>query len=269
MSRVAQISKFKVILLDLNANLCDCWSSALLEFNNKLNRYSTPIFKYKGQLNYDQLIKNDTCTTTILSPGNSVGYMNGGFDKALARWFSSNSSWEDTETHVQSSLLWKYHGYLSPTNANLVEFNTPEFYKNSKAWNLTNANSILHLPTMRVPRKLFGDAEKHESDALSLEMLRYVYDCTWEILTKYSLINTLILTGIGSGYGGIPEPLVAKAMISAITIYSNSKLSDIDKALYSLKFLKEDFRSLISSDDSSYIDSREFDPLKDPLYKLY
>ncbi|GME82020.1 unnamed protein product [Ambrosiozyma monospora] len=126
---------------------------------------------------YEQHMKVNQCTTTMVSPGNSIGYMGGGFDKALAELFSPTGNpdnWKDTEVAVQSNLLDGYKGYLTPTNANLIEFKTDSFFQNSKAWNLLSANSILHIPTMRVPRRLYHGPED------TLEIFDWVWYRIWQ-----------------------------------------------------------------------------------------
>lgn len=300
------IKKFRIVLLDLNKSICDAWTKSVHDFNK--TAYSTknlvwfdvpveihvhngsfaslaeelklqPTLKCEGQHGYHQQISRNYATTTILSPGNSIGYMGGGFDKALANLFShGNFGWKHTEKHVQSQLLDLYKGYLTPENANLIEFSTDSFYCDSKAWNTLSANSILHMPTMRVPRPL--------TTATSvIEQYRYVFDCTWELLStvnkanietlkweddRHAVINTMVLTGIGTGYGGIPVQIVGKAMVAAIVIFTNHALLRIQKSIYCLKFLREDYEKLIKADDLNVrINTDKYDPEIDSLDKLF
>ncbi|GMG49371.1 unnamed protein product [Ambrosiozyma monospora] len=251
-------------------------------YNEKLMTSTSAALVSSIPQTYEQHMKVNQCTTTIVSPGNSIGYMGGGFDKALAELFSPTgnpTNWKDTELAVQSNLLDGYKGYLTPTNANLIEFKTDSFFQNSKAWNLLSANSILHIPTMRVPRRLYHGPED------TLDMYRFVFDSTWEVLStlnkanlttlhlglnRYSFIDTLVLTGFGTGYGKIPIDVMCKAMISAITIFTNHSLKRVDKSIYCLKFLKEDYKKLVKQDEINTDVSQEpFDPLEDPIDQLY
>lgn len=296
---------FRIVLLDFNRSLCEAWNTNIEDFNR--SSYTTknllwfdvpvelhvhngsftslsrelkiqPKYKYTGKPDYHRKITSNYTTTTILSPGNSVGYMGGGFDKALANLFSHGDfTWKHTEKHVQSLLLDQYKGYLTPGNANLIEFNTDRFYRDSKAWNLLSSNSILHLPTMRVPRPLISVSP--------IELYRFVFDCTWELLStinkanietlkwkddRHAIIDTVVMTGIGTGYGGIPIDVVGKAMIAAIVIFTNHSLLRIQKSIYCLKFLKEDYEKLIKADNLSVkINTDPFDPETDSLDKLF
>ncbi len=300
------IKKFQIVLLDLNKSICDAWAKSIHDFNKSL--FSTkdlawfdvpveihvhngsfsslgkelkkrPAFRYEGQEGYHKEISKNYTTTTILSPGNSIGYMGGGFDKALANLFSHGDfSWRHTEKHVQGQLLDLYKGYLTPTNANLIEFSTDSFYRDSKAWNTLSANSILHMPTMRVPRPLVTATSE-------IEQYRYVFDCTWELLStinkanietlkwgddRHAVISTMILTGIGTGYGGIPVHIVGKAMVAAIVIFTNHALYRIQKSIYCLKFLHEDYKKLVKADELDvHINTDDFDPVVDSLDKLF
>ncbi|QPG76372.1 hypothetical protein FOA43_003760 [Brettanomyces nanus] len=299
------LKRLRIVLLDFNKSLCDAWSKYLGEFER--SPYSTdnltwfdqpveisvhngsfaslseklsmtPKLPYTGKPDYHKNITVNYTTTTILSPGNSVGYMGGGFDKALANLFSHGDfTWKHSEHHVQEQLLNLYKGYLTPTNANLIEFHTDSFYRDSKAWNLLSANSILHMPTMRVPRPLISDS--------NLQLYRFVFDCTWELLStvnkanietlkwkddRHAFIDTVILTGIGTGYGGVPMEIVGKAMIAAIVIFTNHSLLRIQKSIYCLKFLKEDYQKLIKADQMNVrVNTNPFDPCTDSLDVLF
>ncbi|VEU19985.1 DEKNAAC100138 [Brettanomyces naardenensis] len=300
-----ELKRIRIVLLDLNKSICDAWLKSLEEFNrspyskSNLLWFDSPVeiyvhngsfeslseelemkpkYPYVRSSDYHYQITSAYTTTTVLSPGNSVGYMGGGFDRVLANLFSHNDfTWKHAEMHVQSQLLDQYKGYLTPGNANLIEFHSDAFYRDSKAWNLLNANSILHLPTMRVPRPLVNLS--------TLELYRFVFDCTWELLStvnkanietlkwkedKHAVIDTLLLTGIGTGYGGVPIEIVGKAMIAAIVIFTNHALLRVEKSIYCLKFVGEDYQKLIQADELAVkVNTHPFDPRTDGLDKLF
>lgn len=297
-----KLSHIKVVLLDVNKSMCDSWAKNLDDFiktksnGSTLNWFNAPVEIQVHHGSFDSLAKESPCNplpycenyhkkvaktrtvTTVLSPGNSIGYMGGGFDRALAQLFSHGDfDWRHSEHHVQTQLLDLYKGYLTPSNSNLIEFHTESFYRDSKAWNELGANSILHIPTMRVPRVL---------DELStIELYRTVFDWTWEVLStvnkanievfkwkedKHAPIDTMILTGLGTGYGGIPVEVVGKAMIAALVIYTDHTLERVQKSIYCLKFLGEDYGKLMALDKLDvHVNTDPFDPLVDTIDKLF
>lgn len=306
-----KIPKIKIVLLDLNSKLCQEWKNNINDFNstiysteNDLEWLGVPVELKVHQgtfesfseslpndrieiynpsaTNFTQFTRNIKSSksqgvTTIVSPGNSLGYLGGGFDKAIAEIFTTDSDWKSTERYLQKKLLNRFNGYLTPSNANLIEFNSQEYYEKSKSWNLLRCNSILHLPTMRIPKPLliseFSNSnsnndykiiQNYYKDTDLRKWLGFVFDCTWEILStvnlanlkvlkwkddRHAIIDTIIIPGIGTGYGNLPMDTVAKAMISAITIFLNCKLISLEKSIYSLRFLGEDFKQLIKDDE--------------------
>ncbi|GME96646.1 unnamed protein product [[Candida] boidinii] len=147
-----KIPKIKIVLLDLNSKLCQEWKNNINDFNstiysteNDLEWLGVPVElkvhqgtfeSFSESLSNDRIeIYNPSATnftqftrnikssksqgvTTIVSPGNSLGYLGGGFDKAIAEIFTTDSDWKSTERYLQKKLLNRFNGYLTPKYPN-------------------------------------------------------------------------------------------------------------------------------------------------------
>ncbi|ONH67207.1 hypothetical protein BON22_2954 [Cyberlindnera fabianii] len=198
--------------------------------------------------------------TAVVSPGNSLGLMNGGLDKVLRDAFSPNHA----EKIVGQQI---FHGYSPPGSARIVQFD-----KETRAKVMWDAEYLIHMPTMRSPRRV------HESD---LESLRMVYDWTWSILSEVEKhnstagigerpkIGSVILSGLATGYGKIPYDVAGKAMIAAIAIFYNDRLTDRQRSFLTLKFLKEDTTWIGPVDVPEELKKLNYDPLVNSLPELF
>jgi O-acetyl-ADP-ribose deacetylase (regulator of RNase III) len=271
------------------------WNKQLISMYKKDEKFGLTVDMetYYGTLESIPSLKMDEQSrTAIVSPANSIGGMGGGFDETLCRLFASSglNYKSRIETWIRNYLR---HGYTPLGTAHVVEFFNYPQYELSKAWNNYKANSIVVLPTMRVPRNIYNvsvnDLE-HVKEYKNREIVRFVFDCVWEILCAVSRhnekvieedykdnqfkgkVDTIIIPGLGTGYGGLPFNLVAKGMIGALYIWGiNLDLfnnNSIDRGLMCLAFLNEDytifknFNIVKSKHQTFHKDKNTFDVLK-------
>ncbi|ODV95863.1 hypothetical protein PACTADRAFT_2170 [Pachysolen tannophilus NRRL Y-2460] len=273
----------RILLVDVNEAMHNAWKTALLEANAVPERLSwlnkeVEVIACKGRLEllsekFEFHHRQIGCTA-IVSPGNSLGYLGGGFDLAIAKLFSSDETkWKETEKKFRENLYKSHHGYsVSPS---LVPLYNPE----SNAWKNFKSKTVLHVPTMKVPGKLITDTVNKEKVR---KVMEFIFDCTWQMLAEVDqhnrsvnldqgsdIIDTIIVPALGAGYGGIPYQYVARSMVGAIAIFTSNNLSAEQKSVLCLKFSQQDFTKLVTNWNSLDLgEKKDYDPATDPLQKL-
>lgn len=135
----------------------------------------------------DAVVQNNI--DAIVSPGNSFGFLNGGFDKVIADFYGKLSlkTPDQVSKDFQHELFEQVGGYNPPGSAIVVDMN-----------NLLNVSStklpkLVHVSTMSMPEKV--DAKDP-----------VIFNCLWNLFTcvkKDEDISNVLLTGLGTGTGGV------------------------------------------------------------------
>ncbi|KAI9058415.1 macro domain-like protein [Trametes sanguinea] len=145
----------------------------------------------------------------VVSPANSFGIMDGGYDMALTQAFRVNGDIWALTNAVQDVLRDRHRGYLPPASCELVPL-SPEL----TASNALPCTVLAAIPTMRVP----------ESVAWNVDL---VYECMWNLLSSIwrwnkgerpagaQPIERVLLTGLATGWGAIGYEKCAKQMVLA------------------------------------------------------
>lgn len=259
------MSTIRVILVDNNPRLVAEWAKQLSQTpgHRKLK-----IETFKGNLS-DLTSVHHHNRSAILSPANSIGGMGGGFDKSLCDLFSVNKDIRLVEAWIRKFLR---HGYTPLGTSHLVDFDDFPNFKDSMAWKQLKASSIIVTPTMRVPQKIYDGCLSDIQEIIAdkkRNAVRFIFDCVWESLCsvarynekidlsefgtrKNIKIDTIIMPGLGTGYGGLPVSLAAKGMIGALSLWGISK--PVDVGLLCLIFLGENYEVF---DNEDIIESKE------------
>lgn len=275
------MSSLRVVLVDNNPKLIKEWTRQLRQTpgHRKLK-----IETFSGSLSEVSIKSLNRCA--ILSPANSIGGMGGGFDKALCDLFSVDKDCRAVESWIRRYLR---HGYTPLGTSHLVDFDDFPGFKDSEAWKKLNASSIIVTPTMRVPKRIYRD-EISMNDPVQEEgrrnVVRFIFDCVWESLCSVARYNekidiqesasetkidTIIMPGLGTGYGGLPFSLAAKGMIGALSLWGISK--PVDVGLLCLIFLGENYNAFDNEDiaeaRNSLIDGETYDVLSQDVGEFY
>lgn len=138
---------------------------------------------------------------SVVSPGNSYGTLGGGFDLVINNYYKQKGIKDPTKV-LQSNLK---GGYNPVGNTRIVSFST-------------NVPKLIHIPTMRTPQKCPPDVP-------------IVFNCMWSMLSEIDDFNSknnselqvkrILLTGLGTGYGGISECTCAKQISLALELWQN------------------------------------------------
>ena len=156
----------------------------------------------------------------IVSPANSFGRMDGGFDDALSRAFSPPQDYYALTKVVRSKLYKEWHGYAPPGTCTLVDLGGQDVLKKNE-W---GCRYLALSPTMKVPHDVNWDRE-------------VVYECIWSLLAAIdkhnrdvgerihrgntteeggeSEIKGLLMTPLATGYGRwSPEKWAAQTVLA-------------------------------------------------------
>lgn len=178
-------------------------------FNTAIQQYPTVASKITYELHESALsaLPSSVNFDLVVSPANSYGLLDGGFDDAISRAFSPKDDYHALTRHVQVELYREYRGHLPVGCCHIVRipdewkggqsFLSRLRYGNGKGW---GCKWIAMVPTMRVPMLLEG---AHD----------IVYRCTWALLadierhnrnvSEADQVKSILMTPLGTGVGQV------------------------------------------------------------------
>ena len=181
----------KIYLRDRNLTLCNYWKD-IFSKEPDVNVSCGDIFEEGEHLNVD----------AIVSPANSLGFMDGGIDYVYSEYFGWKMS-SDLQEH-----LWQHHdGELLVGQAAIIDIRK------------SNANTkipyLISAPTMRVPM----DVSKTVNAYLAfVATLRVAMD---------NGIKSLLCPGLGTAIGKMPYDICAVQMYEAYKRYDKPRRHDL------------------------------------------
>lgn len=165
----------KILLFDRDGKMVEAWRS--------LGHRMTDLV-------ISQLDLPEVEADAIVSPANSFGFMDGGFDLCLLQRFGL-----DLEVRVRQLMLTREIGELPVGTANIVDTGCKK------------TPYLVVAPTMRVPMILPADTVN------PYLATKAAVGCAMRTAAP---IETLAITGMGTGVGRVPHAIAAWQMISAI-----------------------------------------------------
>ena len=130
-------------------------------------------------------------TDCIVSPANSFGFMDGGLDLAIMKQFGT-----DLESRVQKYILFGHGGELLVGEAFWIETG------------ISDIPYMICAPTMRVPMILKDSVNVYLASKAIFKLLRLRHPV-------YRTVNTVTISGLGTGIGKVPYDICAKQMRQA------------------------------------------------------
>ncbi|CAG98403.1 putative ADP-ribose 1''-phosphate phosphatase [Kluyveromyces lactis] len=236
----------KVLLIDINARVINHWAKGL---GNLLKSGEVSI--HNGSL---ESFEPNGLLKSIVSPGNSFGFLGGGFDLAIQEYFGGSLF----ERYVRYKLM---HSYVPVTNCTVIPLN--QFSRDQFQY-------LLHIPTVVTP--VVPDYDRRDPVHSGY---RIVFDVTWNALHfPPSETEQLVLPGLCTGYAGVPIPIACKAMCFAIRLfYLKSILSQDLINTMIMCFMGYQYEPFISEDclmecqkvGIDWDTMHRFNPHEDPL----
>lgn len=246
----------RVVLVDKSPVLCRHWSSQIQSFL----RAKQPLEAIGREVTLEvqnkaiEQLQVFNGSTVVVTPGNSAGLMGGGIDLAIRDCFVGvDSSAEAVQKHVLEQL----QAYKPPGAPTMVHFPI-EMIMGSVAQMNWNCSELVHLPTMRVPERI-QETPKH--------FHKHLFDWTWNVISMVNpSVDTLIIPGLGTGFGAAPLNICANAMIAAITIFFARDYTPAEKTVLAYKFLGDDYKKL---DIPLFLDHNPTYQIDEPLEQLF
>ncbi|KAK9379108.1 uncharacterized protein V2V93DRAFT_360549 [Kockiozyma suomiensis] len=236
---------FSLTFLDIDPALVSAWSRLLSEQfpRSRLREELYPVVLESSLKNYKESFD------CIVSPGNSFARMDGGFDLLISRFFSEQRAkmagveekevLRDMLKYVQDGHFRRWKGLQPVGSCYLIDM-LPWMTETSSsaeseaeetevvAWNRFRCRYVAHSPTMRVPSALWRE--------------EIVYDCMWSMLNevynhneaiaadeqqeknikcgfKQQRIRKVVVSGLGTGTGGLDREVCAQLMVSAYVAF--------------------------------------------------
>lgn len=154
--------------------------------------------------------------TALVSPGNSLSFMGGGYDRGLAEFLETD--YKKLERKIQAQALAKHAGYISPGSVNTIALDSKQY------------TTLIQAPTMVVPETTTGPI---------------VFDCIWNVMlaAQNSKVENTILPAFGAGYGEIDPAVVARVMTGAIGIFHMPAPAPLARLVAVLFFLGKNYRA--------------------------
>jgi len=196
---------FKLILVDLNSQLCE-------EFRKTFDGVEGVEVR-DGRF-------EDVEFDCIVSAANSFGLMDGGVDGAITGYFG-----QQMMKRVQQKIIDDYHGE-QPVGTSFI-------IRGNEEWNEGKNKYVAHTPTMRVPMNIRTTENVYQAMKAMLIAVQKFNDEIDNYVTHpdFNRINIVACTGLGTFCGEIPPKKAAKDMRMAYDNFINvPKVLDWDFA---------------------------------------
>ncbi|KAF8165722.1 macro domain-like protein [Crassisporium funariophilum] len=196
----------KFFFLDPSNSLTEAWQSAFEQHG--LTQHNFAIINSTLQ-DLPEDLRTYDC---IVSPANSYGRLDGGFDYYLSEALAPPDD-HDAPTRITQNVLYsKWKGFAPPGTCTLIPLKNTPCFPNPHA-----CRFIALVPTMRIPEKVIWNRE-------------IVYNCMWSLLATLTAhnesseggasgdegISTVLMTGLATGVGEVSAERCAHQMALAI-----------------------------------------------------
>lgn len=188
-----KIFNMKIYLLDINNDMCNAWK----EYFEGL--YNIEVVNDNFKHFMDEHLEIDC----VVSPANSFGLMDGGYDKAIIDYFGTGLM-----NDVKKAIIYNWHGE-QPVGTSL---SVPIYNRVINTIYGSKICTLIHTPTMRTPEKI--------SDS------RIIYQCmrTTLIEAKRKQVKHIVIPAFGGATGGISYNEIARLMFLAYEQIVNSPI---------------------------------------------
>ena len=186
----------KITLLDINSDMCNAWNKELIGYNYVDEEPYFPNVEIVNKGLVEWLENNNNHLLGIVSPANSFGLMDGGYDGAIRKFFLEYYDF-DIIPIVQEHLKEKFWGEQPVGSSTLIKLPVIGTY-------------LFHTPTMIKPS--------------IIEDPRVIYHCTrsciLEAMTKEC--THIVIPAFGGCCGKVDYNTIAKYMIAAMETFTHS-----------------------------------------------
>lgn len=178
----------KIYLLDINKQMTDAWEQ---EFGCK-NVDNIEIVND----DFAHFMDTHPYIDAVVSPANSFGLMDGGYDAAISDYFG-----ESLVKDVQQKIIRRWYGEQPVGTSMTVPIKNRTIF-DEHIWHYKYA-ILIHTPTMRTPEKIIDN--------------RIIYQCMRTTLIEAirQEVNHIVIPAFGGATGSVPYDEIAKMMCLA------------------------------------------------------
>lgn len=198
----------KIYLLDINDKMTEAWTEA---FNPYFENKNNPVCVVNED--FVKFMNSHPEIDTIVSPANSYGLMDGGYDAAITNYFGSNLMKD-----VQKEIIKEWHGEQPVgTSLSVVIHDNNDEVKFAKGEDgKYSMMMLIHTPTMRTPEKIVDP--------------RIVYQCMRTTLMEaiFTQAKIIVIPAFGGQTGGLSHETIAKMMVAAYEQIFVNSIKSID-----------------------------------------
>lgn len=187
----------KIYLLDINKNMTDAWQ-----------KYFDPFREVENI----EIVNEDFATfmdkhpniEAIVSPANSFGLMDGGYDKAITDYFG-----EELMRDVQKAIMIKWYGEQPVGTSMTVPIRCRIVLDKKRGLMAKKYAVLIHTPSMRTPEQIADS--------------RIIYQCmrTTLIEAMNQEVDSIVIPAFGGLTGKVPYDVIAKMMFLAYKQINN------------------------------------------------
>lgn len=203
----------QIYLLDINKGMTDAWHKYFDSSNVVIVNEDFKTF-----------MDSHTYIEAIVSPANSFGLMDGGYDKAITDYFG-----KQLMKDVQDTIMRDWCGEQPVGTSITVPIVQRLIYKQIDDEKILPCNPLLiHTPSMRTPEQIVDS--------------RIVYQCMRTTLIEASRqgVDSVVIPAFGGLTGRVPYDVIAKMMFLAYKqIYNQPKELNWGYALHIAKELRQ------------------------------
>lgn len=192
---IRNFESLKITLLDFKAEMCNAWREEIKLYADYQGESYFPNVEIVNDNIIDWLENNNNHLLGIVSPANSFGLMDGGYDGAIRQYFSE---WYDFDIIplVQEHLKEKFWGEQPVGSSTLIQLPVVGTY-------------ILHTPSMIAPS--------------IIEDPRVIYHCTRSCILEAlrTECTHIVIPAFGGCCGKVPFKTIASYMMAAIDTFTH------------------------------------------------
>lgn len=168
------LKNIKIYLLDINENMINEWSKLFNNYPN-IEIVHNDLYSFLASTKVDCLV----------SPANSYGLMDGGYDYAITTWYGS-----DLMNKVQEYIINELYGEQTIGTAICIQTDSSPQY-------------LIHSPAMRTPEIIYD--------------YRVIYNCMRNTLIQAMKhdIKSIVVPAWGGGCGRVEPNIIANMMLCA------------------------------------------------------
>lgn len=231
------MSKLHFVFVTTSHDLYQHWKATFAQLSSKVALNLNLTFHHGS---VEELFENDPVNnphrTAIVCPANLLLFMGGGFDLGvLTSLTEPMTTYKFLEGYVKSQCKRRFHGFVPRSTVETIELERVRNHR--RAYSHWNVNALLLVPLMIVPESIPPNQAR-----------QLLIDCMWNVIVHCTdRWDTVVMPGIGGGYGNIDDQLIAHMQLALLYIYELDVLPTT-RGLYMLFLLGKDYRKFGGDD---------------------